>query len=172
MDVRPLASSTDLQDVNRVNVLAWRAAYDGILPGDVLAGREADLAVEDAREQYERIRDETGCFLVAEEDAGDVRGYVYVRWGDDTKDFVPDEEAGLKEIYVEPDAWGEGIGSRLLERALDELPESVDAVKLEMLAGNDVAAGFYESHGFEQVDESEFELDGETYPTVVYEQQL
>ncbi|WP_336037068.1 GNAT family N-acetyltransferase [Halobacterium yunchengense] len=172
MDVRPIESPRDLQGVNRVNVLAWRAAYDGILPADVLDGRDADLPLVEAREQYDRLRDATGCFLVAEDDAGEVRGYVYVRWGDDTKEFVGDTAAGLKEIYVHPDDWGEGVGSRLLDRALAEAPESVDAVRLEMLADNDVAAGFYESRGFRRVHETEFELDGDAYPTVVYEREL
>jgi ribosomal protein S18 acetylase RimI-like enzyme len=172
MDVRPLESETDLQGVNRVNVLAWRDAYEGILSDSVLDGRNVGVRPADAFEQFTRIQRKTGCFFVAVDDTDEIRGYVYLRWGEDTKDFVGDDEAGLKEIYVEPDYWGEGLGTRLLERALGELPASVDAVKLEMLAGNDVASGFYESHGFERVDTTQFELEGETYPTAIYEKEL
>ncbi|MFB6271037.1 MAG: N-acetyltransferase family protein [Halobacterium sp.] len=172
MDVRPIESPTDLQGVNRVNVRAWREAYDGILPDALLDGRSVEIPREDATGQFDRIRERIGCFLVAEDGNGEIRGYVYVRWGDDTKGFVGEDAAGLKEIYVEPDYWGDGIGTHLLEHALDRLPDSVEAVRLEMLSGNDVARGFYESHGFEQVDTTQFELDGEAYPTDIYEKRL
>lgn len=169
MDVRPIESERDLQAVNRVNVLAWRAAYDGILPDSVLEDRSVGISSREAAGRFERIQDATGCFLVAVDDTDQIRGYVWLRWGEDTKDFVDDEEAGLKEIYVEPDYWGAGVGTRLLERALAELPAAIEAVRLEMLSGNDVAEGFYESHGFERVDSSTFELHGEAYLTAVYE---
>lgn len=169
MDVRPIESERDLQDVNRVNVLAWQKAYDGILPDSVLEDRSVGLPSREAAERFERIRNATGCFLVAVDDAEEICGYVWLRWGEDTKGFVGDDEAGLKEIYVEPDYWGAGVGTRLLERALDELPAAIEAVRLEMLSGNDVAEGFYESHGFRRVDSSTFELDGDTHPTDIYE---
>lgn len=171
MDVRPLDSRRDLQGVHRVNVLAWREAYDGILPESVLEERSVDLPPGDAAAQYDRIRSQPGCFLVAA-DADVIRGYLFLRWGHDSKHFVDADEAGLKEIYVGPDYWGEGIGTRLLDRALDELPDHVDAVKLEMLAGNGVAQSFYESRGFEQVGSTEFELGDDTYPTDIYEKRL
>jgi len=154
-----------------VNVLAWREAYDGILPESVLEERSVDLPPGDAAAQYDRLRSQPGCFLVAVDDDV-IRGYLFLRWGHDSKQFVDEDEAGLKEIYVEPDYWGEGIGTRLLDRALDELPDYIDAVKLEMLAGNDVAQSFYESHDFEQVGSTEFELGDDTYPTDVYEKHV
>lgn len=172
MDVRPLDSRRDLQGVHRVNVLAWREAYAGILPESVLEERSVYLPRGDAAAQYDRIRSQPGCFLVAVDDDDVVRGYLFLRWGQDSKNFVDEDEAGLKEIYVEPGYWGEGVGTRLLDRALDELPDYIDAVKLEMLAGNRVAQSFYESHGFEQVWSTEFELDDDTYPTDIYEKQV
>lgn len=172
MDVRPIQSKADLQGVNRVNVLAWQEAYDGILPDSVLDGRRVEVRPADAAEHFQRIQSYTGCFFVAEDDDGEIRGYVYVRWSEDTKGFVGDDEAGLKEIYVEPGYWDDGIGTRLMDRALAELPETVDAVKLEMLSGNDVARGFYESHCFERVATTEFELEGEAFPTDIYEKRL
>jgi ribosomal protein S18 acetylase RimI-like enzyme len=172
MDVRPLDSRRDLRGVHRVNVLAWREAYDGILPESVLEDRSVDLPPGDAAAQYDRIRSQPGCFLVAVDDDDVVHGYLFLRWDDDSKGFVGEDEAGLKEIYVEPGYWGEGVGTRLLDRALDELPDTIEAVKLEMLAGNDVAQSFYESHGFEQVGSTEFELGEDTYPTDIYEKQV
>jgi len=97
-----------------------------------------------------------------------VRGDIYLRWGDETKAFVNEEEAGLKEIYTHPDYWGEGIGTSLLQHGLDLLPDSISAVKLEMLSGNTVGQRFYEARGFERTGSSEFEIGDEAYPTDIY----
>lgn len=85
---------------------------------------------------------------------------------------MDDDEAGLKAIYVELDWWGEGIGTALLERGVEILPESVDAVRLEMFAENDIAGRFYEAKGFEQTGTGEYNLAGDSYPTSIYTLQL
>jgi len=43
---------------------------------------------------------------------GVVRGYCYFRWGEETKSFVGENEAGLTGLYVEPDYWGKGSARR------------------------------------------------------------
>jgi len=79
--------------------------------------------------------------LVAELD-GAVRNSASFRW-EETRPFVGPDEAGLKEIYVRPDYWGEGIGSGLLERGLELLPGDVEALTLDVLAENEVGRSFY-----------------------------
>ena len=107
--------------------------------------------------------------LVADDEA--VVGYAHVRVTD-TKPFVGDDEAGLKELYVHPDRWGEGVGGELLGRGLATLPDGVEAVVLETLDGNDRAAGFYEAHGFRRVGERTVGVAGEQYPALVYRRPL
>jgi len=98
--------------------------------------------------------------------------YLLKVGGGGTKEFVGPKEAGLKEIYVDPEVWGQGVGTALLERGLEVLPEHVEAVTLEMLAGNDVGAGFYEARGFEKTGASEAEIGDATYRTVIYSLEL
>ncbi|MDG5758748.1 GNAT family N-acetyltransferase [Natronococcus sp. A-GB1] len=172
MELRRLEpGATDARAITRVNALAFREAYDGLLPDEVLAGFGADASDEQLREYADRLReDRNGIFLAELE--GEVRGYGYVRWGEGTKAFVGPEEAGLKELYVEPDYWGEGIGTALLERCLEVLPGETERLCLETLAGNEVGRRFYEARGFERTGRSEFEIAGEAYPTAIYALEL
>ncbi|WP_394739047.1 GNAT family N-acetyltransferase [Natronococcus roseus] len=168
MELRRLEPGTaDARAITRVNALAFREAYDELLPEEVLAGFGAAPSDGQLREYADRLReDRRGIFLAELE--GEVRGYGYVRWGEGTKAFVGPDEAGLKELYVEPDYWGEGVGTALLERCLEALPNEVERLRLETLAGNDVGRRFYEARGFERTGRSEFEIAGEAYPTAIY----
>ncbi|WP_341850627.1 GNAT family N-acetyltransferase [Natronococcus wangiae] len=94
----------------------------------MLAGFDSDPSEERLRERTDRLRDDRDGIFLAGID-GTVRGYSYFRWGEETKSFVGEDEAGLKEIYVDPDYWGEGIGTALLERGLDGLPDGVERVR-------------------------------------------
>lgn len=172
MEIRHLEYSADARAVIRINALAWREAYRNILPDETLAEFETNPSEERVQKAFERLYDDRDGLLVAEDDNGTVRGYSYFRWGEDTKEFVGEKAAGLKEIYIEPDYWGNGIGTTLLERGLELLPESIERVQLEMLDGNDVGRQFYSARGFDRTGESEFEIRGETYPTSIYTLEL
>ncbi len=50
-------------------------------------------------------------------------------------------------LYVDPDAQGAGLGSRLLEATLEQVPAR-EPLWLEYVDGNTRAAGFYDRHGF------------------------
>lgn len=166
MEVRPIQRTDDVRGVLRVNALAWRTAYDGLLPDAVLARQDPDPTDEQVRDRAAALRGDRALVLVA--DDGRVRGYSHFRWGPETKSFVGESEAGLTAIYVAPDCWGEGVATALLERGLEGLPASIDRVRLEALEGNDVGRRFYEARGFDRAGTSEFEIAGEAYPTAIY----
>jgi len=91
---------------------------------------------------FEQYLGEPG-FLVAAD--GSVVGYVVA-------DAVPNHGRPLghiKDIAVRGDCRGEGIGTRLLERALGVLDaRGVRSVKLEVRETNDRAQQLYRRHGF------------------------
>lgn len=93
---------------------------------------------------FERLLDAPG-FLVAEAD-DDLVGYVVantVSQGGRTLGHV-------KDIAVDPERRGEGIGRTLLARALSSLfVEGADRVKLEVRESNESARGLYEAFEFE-----------------------
>lgn len=171
MEIRPLRGRPDARGALRVNRAAWRAAYAHIVSEEVLSRLADAPTADDVDRWYGRVEDADGRVLVADRgasDAPDVVGYAHVRWGDDTKAFVDDGEAGLKELYVAPDYWREGVGSALLDRGLAAVPDRTAALKLETLAQNRRGRAFYEANGFERVGSSSFELLGCAYRTVVY----
>lgn len=91
---------------------------------------------------FERYLGEAG-FLVAQDSR--VVGYVVA-------DTVPNHGRPLghvKDLAVQAERRGEGIGSRLLERAVAVLDRlGARSVKLEVRAGNDRARALYQRHGF------------------------
>lgn len=167
MKIRHPEDQDDIEEIIRIHGLGWREAYQGLLPERVLSQIPVEPSEEVVEEWSDRVWDNRDRFLVAVQDQA-VRGYAHLRWGTETKSFVGQEEAGLKEIYAHPDYWGEGIGTALLQHGLDLLPDSIIAVKLEMLSGNTIGQRFYEARGFERVGASEFEIGDESYPTDIY----
>jgi len=82
-------------------------------------------------------------FLVAEDNA--IVGYVVA----DTVDTHVGTIGHVKDLAVHEERRGEGIGTRLLNRALAVLDGDVREVKLEVRESNDTALGLYRTHEFE-----------------------
>ena len=82
---------------------------------------------------------------------------------------VEDGVGGLGALYVDPDWWGAGVGTRLLAAVTAALRErGVDRVEARVLAANEVGRAFYEARGFEPVREATTTLFGETVLEVTY----
>lgn len=143
------ATPDDAEAVRRVADAAWHEAHDEIVGADAV---DAFLARHyDPADLRERYRD------------GDVVGYAT---------GVPTEDAyALGSIYVRPDRQGDGVGTALLERVEAAGGEAgYDALRLVVMADNDDSIAFYETRGFERVDDHYDEtLDVEGY---VYEKPL
>ncbi|WP_267642106.1 ribosomal protein S18-alanine N-acetyltransferase [Haloarchaeobius amylolyticus] len=93
---------------------------------------------------FQRFLDAPG-FLVATE-GQKVTGYVVA-------DCIPNHGRGIghvKDIAVHPKRRGQGIGRRLLARAIATLAsQNATSVKLEVRETNDVAKDLYRDFGFE-----------------------
>ncbi|AUX10776.1 acetyltransferase [Halalkaliarchaeum desulfuricum] len=172
MIVRSLSGRDDARGLLRVNALSWREAYADLLPEEVLESYQHPNPSEDDVDRLFQGLPEEGVVLVAVE-GGSVRGFADFRWDDESiKAFVGPEEAGLRAIYVHPDDWGDGIGTMLLVEGLSRLPNWVQAVRLEVLADNEQARGFYKSRRFERTGATTHEIGDTEYPTVIYTRTL
>lgn len=170
MQIEPLDTREKVRDAIHVHGRGWQEAYDGLVPDDVLASLTVDPSPGDVERWLDRLPEEGGVALGAVVD-GTVRGYINLRWAE-TKPFVGPDEAGLKEIYVHPDWWGDGLGTALFEAGRDRLPDDVAGIALEMLADNDVGRQFYEARGFEVDDHGTYEIAGEPYETVIFRREV
>lgn len=138
------ATADDSPGIAGVHIASWRAAYAGLLPADFLAS----LNVEKRAEGWRKIlADPSGTSYVAASEAG-LLGFVHVCPSRDE-----DEPAGrvgeVTAIYLSPDAWDQGWGSKLLDRGLAKLSAiGMQEATLWVLERNDRACRFYERKQF------------------------
>ncbi|EMA42485.1 GNAT family N-acetyltransferase [Halococcus saccharolyticus] len=156
------ATVDDVAAIQRVARQAWHATY-----GEFLATEAIDTILADwyAAEEIEApITSERSVYLVAESE--EIVGYASAAPIGAEDD---DQEAQLYAIYVDPDRWGDGIGTTLLEAVVDRLAErDVERLRVEVLADNAVGVSFYESRGFERTAEREREIGDQTLSEYVY----
>jgi GNAT superfamily N-acetyltransferase len=129
-----------------VTAAGWRAAYRGIVSPEKLA----DLPID--RWQHEvsvglRRPIEDAFTYVAEAD-GEFAGYCYVAAPTREAELGPDV-AELVAMYVDPGHWREGVGTALMNAAIDRLAKLPyrEAI-LWTFDQNERAVAFYERHGW------------------------
>jgi GNAT superfamily N-acetyltransferase len=194
--VRPVASFAEYCDAMRTWRLAWRAAFDHILPAASLPAADVPADRLDRLEAaYEDVTLHDDVFVATAADAGTagadsspaaansppagadtgVVGFAHAVWdADRTESFVPADDAELRALYVRPDDWGDGVGSALLSHVERASPADGDARRLvlQTFADNEDGRAFYRARGFDAVGEGSYEVDDESYPTVVFAKSL
>jgi GNAT superfamily N-acetyltransferase len=141
-----VARRSDARAIADVHVGSWRAAYPGLIPDRFLAA----LSVEGREKQWRDVLGGGGdkpLVLVAESN-GALRGFatVAVPARDDDE---ADDVGEIPAIYVDPEAWGSGIGRALIEAAATSMRSAGcrEAI-LWAIAGNERAAAFYVAQGW------------------------
>jgi GNAT superfamily N-acetyltransferase len=135
------ATVADAAALAELKVCAWRAAYGGVLPAELLAA----LDPTEEREAWARYLETVppGDRLWLAEEGGELVGYARTGPAEDAD--LPPETGELYGLYVEPERIGTGLGRRLLVHALDDLRDrGLVRVAIWHFAGNEVAARFYE----------------------------
>lgn len=111
-----LARTSDVDDVARVQIAAWRAAYADVLPAVALDQLDAD----DVAVEWGRALLQPGAhrLLVALAADGELAGAAAVG---PTQDPDCPDAGEISLLVVDPARWGQGHGSRLLQAAVDHL---------------------------------------------------
>ena len=141
-------TAQDAKAIAELNVLAWQHAYNGLMPSEFLA----NLSVEKREAGWRKwIDDPEGLIHIARDLDGNIRGYVAYSKSRDSGDIYSTAE--IVAIYVDPASWRSGIGTELLQRALQEISHLAFArTALWVLDGNSRAMRFYSKHGFRSDD--------------------
>jgi GNAT superfamily N-acetyltransferase len=140
------AGPDDAWRIADVHVRAWKAAFRGLLPQDYLDALEPGDRVG----QWVEALASTGRWPVVfvAEEGGRVSGFAAVGPTRD-EDADPERVGELYTIYLDPGAWGGGLGVALLEQAVAELAEGgFERASLWVLHSNARARRFYERHGW------------------------
>jgi GNAT superfamily N-acetyltransferase len=140
------ASPGDVSAIAEMHVLAWQVTYRGVIPDEYLDG----LSVSKRSDNWRQIIAEldfprNGAFVAV--DDTQILGFVH---------FCPsrDQDASpnvgeVTAIYVHPDHWGDGIGSELIQLAVDSLEQAgCSSATLWVLDVNARARKFYERSGW------------------------
>ncbi len=137
----------DAPGIARVQVAAWRAEYDGVLPTEVLASFDADQFAAAWRQGLARPADARNRLLVALE-RNRVRGFAVTGPSPDPdSDPVTDGEVG--ELVVDPAHTRAGHGSRLLHACVDTLrADRFTRATIWLTSTDDVRREFFAAAGW------------------------
>lgn len=152
--------------ISAVRVASWRAAYQGLMPDEILEAMEVDGTHWD-----EAIMTPTPqtSLLVLDDEIG-IQGFSLV--GPD-RDGAEDT-GEIVAIYLNPDVWDRGYGWALMEHSVAEMRRhGFGRAVLWVLSTNDRARHFYETaawiaDGGEKVQE----WQGHALPHVRYSRDL
>lgn len=144
------AIAADAAAIATLGRTAFMAVHDGLVDARVLgAVTEQAYALPELRRCIARCATAPDAhFLVAEEEDGDIRGFVHFdSFGDRPE---------LHRIYVDRALTGRGVGRALLSELERRIPDGVEYI-LMVVASNQRAVRFYLREGFEvesQVDDA------------------
>lgn len=144
--IRP-ATADDARGVAEIHVRAWRAAYGGILPKQLLDELSVDLR-EDFWKAELGDEESLARTLVAEDPPGAIAGFLTLVLPSRDED-AGDRTAEIAATYVDPPRWNSGVGRSLLREALAGLdgPRWDDAT-LWVFQRNAQGRAFYARSGF------------------------
>ncbi len=163
MEIRK-ATIDDIKDISRIHALSWRSAYKGIIPQTYLDELKEDFWVPaftlwlkdkvlTAQVMIENGRI-IGCVAY-----GKARDKSLLSWGE------------IVSIYLIPEYFGKGYGSKLLESALLDLKQSgFQNIYLWVLKENQRARYFYEKNNWRcnEDDECICEIAGKQLTEIRY----
>ena len=136
---------TELAQVAAIHVASWRAAYRGVIPVEILAG----LSVEERRSVWERWIEAPGSELWAAFLGTRMQGFARLQPAP-ASEALPPDFGEVTHLYLDPVAYGTGVGRPLFRRVVASAREVPFAgLSLWVLEENPRARRFYEREGFE-----------------------
>ena len=167
MDIRQPAGTADLRAAMDAHNRAWRVGFRGIVSGDVIDAQLRPTDDEALEELDADIASEPGPFLVAETEDDAIVGFVRARYTG-TPDYVAGLGGEIRDLYVDPAHWRDGVGTSLLGSAVEWLPDMIDGISTAVLADNERARSFLEANDLVCEETAELELAGEPHEHAVY----
>ncbi|MBC8069639.1 MAG: GNAT family N-acetyltransferase [Deltaproteobacteria bacterium] len=138
------ATASDADEIARLHVKTWQAAYRGHMPDAHLGGLDPSKR---AAMWSKAIQQADTVVLVA--GAGEALVGVCSLLASRDTDAAP-HVGEIAAIYVDPSLWRSGIGRSLVDAATAAaFPRHFVELTLWVLTGNVAACAFYESCGFE-----------------------
>lgn len=142
--IRP-ATISDAEGIALIHISTWQCAYRGIVPDDFLDVMSLEAKTEGWRKQLSNPKEREYVY-VAENDKNIVGWCVVGKSRDDDADAKTGELHG---IYVAPEYMGRGVGTALMETAIDVLKhDGYSQATLWTLTANTKTRMWYEKKGW------------------------
>ena len=155
------ATAADAALISRIISNSWRGAYQELIDPVYLARLPEEYWLPSMRTWLESGR-MYGC--IAEDDGQAVGCVVFGRGRDD----ACADWGEIVSLYVLPEHMGKGVGTLLLNAAMDGLrADGFDRVYLWAIDGNTRADRFYHRHGFIRTADAEHYRIGQKQMTDV-----
>ena len=164
------AELDDCDAIGNVHVLAWQAAYRGVMPDEYLDGLRAKDRATMWRRYFAEPRPDHPLTVVVH--AGEVVGFAAS--GPEVGESARSDVGELYAINLEPSSWGKGFGRALLRDATDALATAgYRSAVLWVAPQNTRARSLYESEEWIDDDTArEQDLLGVTVSEVRYRRAL
>lgn len=153
VSIRKMQQS-DIPQVQHIAKTAWHATYEGIIPLHI-QNEFLEAAYNEAR-LLQRL--ESSIMYVAQYEGSECGFANYSKIDDEG-------HCELAAIYLLPSVQGKGIGSALLQQAIQNF-NGIKTIHLIVERDNAIGMRFYQSKGFELVEEFEEDFEGHTLYSV------
>ncbi len=153
------ANITDAKEIVKVNMLGWKETYKGIFPQKFLDS----LNINDEN-SIMKCEAKINEYAVCEMD-NKIVGII--RYGKNKKNY-DDSYGEVYALYVEKTYQHQGIGTKLIEFAFNELKHNFNSVLISTLVDNP-ANEFYKNIGGILIGNSNFILENNSYLENLYE---
>lgn len=141
------ATPDDALAIAQVHVRTWQCAYRGLMPDALLDGLSIEKRTTTWQEQLSNP--EAGSQQLVAELNGKIIGWCTV--GKNSDEDMSSETGELYGIYIDPDYIGQGVGSQLMEVALNRLQkDGYEKATLWVLHSNIKTKKFYEKKGWKK----------------------
>lgn len=139
------AKTDDVVDLAALEVRSWRAVYGDIFPASELRKMSVVRKVAGWQRTVDQP-DHQSAALVAESEQG-VVGFLQCG---PARGRDAERVGEVYSVYVEPEHWGCGVGTALMDIGLDFMAPRFRKAVLWVVRENDNGRAFYESRGFHE----------------------
>ena len=155
------ASENDAKAVQEILNLSWFTTYKGVFTKEEL--NILTTKWHNLNKIREQLVGNEYIYLIAEENNNVVGVCSAYPKGNG--------KLNIEKLHILPKYKGLGIGSKLLDYLLQNLPET-KLLELEVVRQNKDAINFYKKRGFSKVKEMEFVVNSVTVPCYLMEKSL
>lgn len=142
IQIRP-AIAKDAHAIATIHVTSWQKIYRGHIPDTILD----NLSIKEREQKWRELINNKVIILVIEKN-NEIVGFASLCPSRDS-DTDPKICGEISAVYLNPDVWHQGLGTKLCNYALSELEGmGFKEVILWVLKENNQARKFYERMGF------------------------